>query len=333
MTTASLPHVSRVLVQPDDGISPVVALIESATASIRLKMFTMTASVLIDALIAAHGRGVDVRVMLNPARSSGSRANDEAESRLREAGVAVRWTSPRFAVTHEKSLIIDDRLALVATFNFCEKYFTATRDYGLLLEDPAAVAEMIAGFEADWRHEALQVSEGSALLWSSLNARERMAAFVDSAKHSLWVQHPKFSDVAILDRIQAAHERGVHVRILCGGKHGISPSDMLDTFGALRILHRAGIKVHKQRNLRLHAKLLIADDERALVGSMNIDRSAFDLRRELGAVVGDPNAIAVLRKTFEADWADSHGYEVPDPMALHLHPETEFEHDPDLAHE
>ena len=35
--------------------------------------------------------------------------------------------------------------------------------------------------------------------------------------------------------------------------------------------------MHKQKNLRVHAKLIIIDEREALVGSMNIDRSAFEL--------------------------------------------------------
>ncbi len=91
----------------------------------------------------------------------------------------------------------------------------------------------------------------------------------------------------IIERIAAAADRGVKVHILCGGKHGISEWDILDTFASLRTLKRFGVKVHKQKNLRVHAKLIIVDDEQALVGSMNIDRSAFDLRRELGIMTGD----------------------------------------------
>ena len=35
-------------------------------------------------------------------------------------------------------------------------------------------------------------------------------------------------------------DRGVRLRVVCGGRHGISPPDMLDTFGALRVLQRSG---------------------------------------------------------------------------------------------
>ncbi|TKB29463.1 MAG: cardiolipin synthase, partial [Mesorhizobium sp.] len=89
----------------------------------------------------------------------------------------------------------------------------------------------------------------------------------------------------VTERIAAAAKRGVHVRVLCGGKHGISDWDILDTFSSLRLLQYLDVKVHKQKNLRLHAKLILVDGKHALVGSMNIDRSAFDLRRELGVIV------------------------------------------------
>ena len=91
--------------------------------------------------------------------------------------------------------------------------------------------------------------------------------------------------------------------------------------------------MHKQKNLRVHAKLLIVDDERALVGSMNIDRSAFDLRRELGITVTDPAVVARLKAVFDADWELSHHYEPPDPLDASTHHEDDFPHDPELVHE
>jgi phosphatidylserine/phosphatidylglycerophosphate/cardiolipin synthase-like enzyme len=327
------PNRPRVLVQPLDGVGPVRALMDGARASIKVKMFAFSSPALLEGLIAAKARGVDVRVMLNPARSSGSRANDEASEQLKAAGVAVLWTNPRFAVTHEKSMVVDRTTALIATFNFSDKYFTHTRDYGLIITDPAIVGEVETGFEADWHRTAFNPPFGSVLLWSNFNARQAIAAFIDDARHSLIVQHPKFSDGAILDRLLAAHARSVHVRILCGGRHGISESDMSDTFSALRILIRAGIKVHKQRKLRLHAKLIVADHSRALVGSMNIDRSAFDLRRELGIVLDDEHAVATLRHQVNADWDESHPYEPSDPVAVHIHNEGDEPAMPELDHE
>ena len=99
------------------------------------------------------------------------------------------------------------------------------------------------------------------------------------------------------------------------------------------VLKRFGVKVHKQKNLRLHAKLLIADESYALVGSMNIDRSAFDLRRELGTTVREGAVVKRLMEVFESDWDLSHGYDPPDPLDPEKHKETDFPHDHELRHE
>lgn len=66
---------------------------------------------------------------------------------------------------------------------------------------------------------------------------------------------------------------------------------------------------------------------------MNIDRSGFDLRRELGTAFTDPDAVARLHHVFKADWDDSHHYDAPDPLAVADHIEDDFPHDPDLQHE
>lgn len=325
-----VPHL---IVQPDDGIAPVIDFIRLARQSLLIKQFTFTHPEIMKTVIDRKNAGVAVRVMLNSKRSGGDRANDETFAYFEKAGIAIKWASPKFYVTHEKSIVVDGKAALIATFNLCEKYFTLTRDYGIIVQEPAKVAQVAEGFDADWEQRDWNPAPASGLVWSNANSREAMSRFIDSARHSLDVQHPKFVDATILDRILAAADRGIAVRVLCGGKHGISDWDILDTFSSLRVMHRSGVKVHKQKNLRLHAKLLLADGSRAIVGSMNIDRSAFDLRRELGTHVSDPSAIARLGAVFESDWESSRKYEAPDPLEATAHHEDDFPHDPDLRHE
>lgn len=328
-----LPVSPRIIVQPDDGVQPVRDLIASAEKSLLVKQFTFTEPSLVAAVIERHRAGVAVRVMLNPQRSGGDRANDETFEQFSRAGVSVQWSNPTFYVTHEKSIVVDGRSALVATFNLCEKYFTLTRDYGVITTDSEQVAQIVEVFDADWSHADWEPTVYRGLLWSNSNSRYHMAKLIDTAEHRLRIQHPKYVDAVILDHIAAAVGRGVHVQVLCGGRHGISDWDILDTFASLRTLRRFGVKVRKQKNLRVHAKLVIVDDKQALVGSMNIDRSAFDLRRELGITVEDPAAIKELGQVFDADWETSHHYEPPDPLDPSRHHEDDFPHDPDLVHE
>ena len=328
-----MPKTSDLIVQPDDGNSPVIALINGATRSLYIKQFTFTDPAVQQAAVARAKAGVDVRVMLNPQRSSGSRANDEAFSLFETSAVRIRWSNPHFAVTHEKSIVVDEDLALIATFNLCEKYFTQTRDYGVIVHEPAQVAQIVEGFQADWERKAWHPAVDTGLLWSNSNSRQLMSDFINSAEDTLDVQHPKFVDATVTERIAAAAKRGVRVRVLCGGKHGISDWDILDTFSSLRLLQYLDVTVHKQKNLRLHAKLILVDGKRALLGSMNIDRSAFDLRRELGAIVADRQIVDGLPRVFKSDWLLSSKYAPPLPLSAFHHVEDDFPHDPELGHE
>ena len=300
---------------PEDGIGSVHELFEAARRSLHIKMFTFDEPELVEATIAAHRRGVAVSVLLNPAKFSGMRMNDATYAAFREEGIRVDWTSPKFDVTHEKSMVIDQTLALISTFNFSPKYFGKTRDYGVLLDDPDVVTAILACFEADRRRLPYETQDQEGpLAWSNLNARRVVAGVIDGARKHLLIQHPKFNDDAILDRVLAAADRGVRVHVLCGGQQGIEDWDLLANLSSQRILLRAGVRLRKQHHLRQHAKLLLADGERAMLGSMNIDTQAYDQRRELGVVFDDPAAVKHLKNRFTSDWHEAKRYKPDDPL-------------------
>ena len=138
------------------------------------------------------------------------------------AGIAVKWSSSKFYVIHEKSIVVDENAALVATFTLMEKYFTLTRDYGIITDNPYHVAQIVEVFNADWEERDWNCGAYEGLLSSNSNSRYHMAQFIDTATERLDVQHPKYVDTVILERLAAAADRGVKVHVLCGGKHGIS---------------------------------------------------------------------------------------------------------------
>lgn len=308
---------AKPIVLPDDGRGPILELICGATRSILVKQFSFDDPILLDALLAARRRGVKVNVLLNARRSSGSRANDATFAALKAGDVAARWANPNYYVSHEKSMVVDSSLALVATFNFTSRTFACMRDYGVIIDDIAAIADIAACFAADWRRAGFNPAPDTPLIWSKGNSRALMAHFIDRAKKTLYVQHPKFVDATILDRLVLACQRGVDVRILCGGKSGISDFDMPDTFSSLRMLKPFGAKIRRQKKtLRLHAKLLLADKKYACLGSMNIDRNAFDLRRELGILLNGGPAVKRFLDLFDQDWEHGSSYDPPDPVSV-----------------
>jgi phosphatidylserine/phosphatidylglycerophosphate/cardiolipin synthase-like enzyme len=52
--------------------------------------------------------------------------------------------------------------------------------------------------------------------------------------------------------------------------HKLKKDKLLEGVGGLRIQDEVGAKIHKLKRLRLHAKLLLADNVRGIVGSINL---------------------------------------------------------------
>ncbi len=59
--------------------------------------------------------------MLNPARRDGESENEESRKQLEAAGVDVIDSNPEFEVTHEKSMVVDDKTAFVKSLNWANE--------------------------------------------------------------------------------------------------------------------------------------------------------------------------------------------------------------------
>ena len=69
-----------IIVLPDDTGGEIISAIEQAERSILIKMFLFSDPDLLNAVVAAKKRGIDVRVMLNPARRNGEEENEETRN-------------------------------------------------------------------------------------------------------------------------------------------------------------------------------------------------------------------------------------------------------------
>ena len=101
------------IVLPDATAAPIVALLQSAKASLRLKIVEFELPELIEAVAAPARRGVKVRVLFNKPGRGGVSDNAAARAALAAAGVEVADAPHKLSVVHEKSLVIDDQRALV----------------------------------------------------------------------------------------------------------------------------------------------------------------------------------------------------------------------------
>jgi len=309
--------VSRsLIVMPDDSAKPILDAINAATKSLRVKMFLFSDPSLLKAVMDAQTRGVNVRVMLNPARRDGESENKDTHKKLVAAGIKVMDSSPEYDVTHEKSMVVDDTTAFVKSLNWETKNITETRDYAIVTSHAHEVAEIIQCFEADWHRKPFTGDEKSHLIWCCGNGRERIAKFIDEAKDSIFVQNERYQDAVIIERLVRAARRGVKVHVMARPPHKLKKEKLVEAVGGMRIMEDVGIKIHKLKHLKLHAKMLLADHARAIVGSINLAPGSFDSRRELAIEVDDEDVVKRLSEIAHHDWKHSHPLDLTDEGLL-----------------
>ena len=301
-----------IIVLPDDSGQPILDAIAAAKKSIRIKMFVFSEPSLIKAVIDAHKRGVEVRIMLNPARRDGKEENADVRKALTDAGIKVSDSNPAFDLTHEKSMVIDDTIAFVQSLNWEVENLTTTRDYAIVTTHKHEVDEVAQCFDADWDRTKFDTSDQKHLIWCIGNGRQRLGQLIDGAKHSLWLQNERYQDPTIIEHLIRAFARGVKIRIMARPPHKLKREKLIEGVSGLRCLQDLGVKIHKLKRIRLHAKLLFADDARAIIGSINLAPGSFDSRRELAIEVDDDHIIRRIKKTLEEDWANSHPLDLSD---------------------
>ena len=304
-----------IIVLPDDTSKPILDAIAQARKSIRVKMFIFSDPSLLDAVIAAQHRGVDVRIMLNPERRDGEKENADTRKKLTEGGVHVLDSNPDFDVTHEKSMVIDDITAFVQSLNWETKNVTETRDYAVVTSHKHEVDEVAKCFDADWDRKKFD-GNNSHLIWCIGNGRQRLGKLIDESKHSLWLQNERYQDPTIIEHLVRAHARGVKIYIMARPPHKLKKEKLVEGVSGLRTLQDLGVKIHKLKHIKLHAKLILADDARAIVGSINLAPGSFDSRRELAIEVDDEQIVHRIKKTLEYDWSNSRPLDLSDAALL-----------------
>jgi cardiolipin synthase len=274
-----------------------------------MMMFHLTVPDVVDALLAAKARGVDVRIILDgkllEKRSSGAVAQ-----RLTDHGVVVTASSPAFSITHVKAMVIDDARAVVMSLNLTRPY-DHTRDYAVVTDDRGVVDEFLRVFDADVDNAAHRTKitpplADAALVWSPVNAEARLVRLIDSARKTIVASTENLGDKPVDEAFARAAARGVKLRLLvplCDEN-----PNPLRNVKFVAELDRAGADARVMpppataEQPYIHAKMMIVDGVRAFVGSINFSENSMRHARELGIVFEDPAAITEFTRAFDGDW-------------------------------
>ena len=157
-------------------------------------------------------------------------------------------------------MVVDDETAFVKSLNWETKNLTETRDYAVTTEHRAEVdrdRRLLRSRLAP--EEVRRRRKGRRLIWCNYNGRDRIAEFIDRAKHTLFVQNERYQDAVIIERLVRARSRGVKIHVMARPPHTLKKEKLVEGVGGMRIMDDVGVKVHKLKHLKLHAKMLLAD--------------------------------------------------------------------------
>lgn len=291
----------------------VVELINGAETSVDAAQFTFSVRAIEDALLAAHRRGVHVRLAIDAAQAVG----DNVATRLKAQGVAVEFVagSPATAtqpagLLHSKFLLVDGDTLLSGSNNWSSTGTSINEESDILIKsDPTdpLIAGFTCHFEAIYRHDfqgsgrcstapkEFAFSPGSA-------TKNLLRDQIRAAKTSIDVlmHHLVFAD--LVKELAKAQESGVRVRVV------VNVADRDETTGRdWDRLRRAGGRVRYKRDndaefQLMHHKLAVIDDKVLVNGSGNWSGSAFFNNYESFVRYDDARIVTPFRDLYDRLW-------------------------------
>ncbi len=206
----------------------------------------------------------------------------------------VRWPLGDIGhFDHRKMLIVDGRVAFVGGTGI-EDHFNDERFYDVMVRvEGPVVSQLQALFVAGWRHQGGALEDDDATMdalfpplaeagpgavpttvlvnvpgTGHYPISEAIEDLMDRAERRIDIVNPYVSDRTLIDKLVAAAERGVAVRIVIPGKPTPPYPAAAFRHNYPRLLD-AGVTILAHPDMA-HAKVMVADD-RALVGGCNFD--------------------------------------------------------------
>jgi phosphatidylserine/phosphatidylglycerophosphate/cardiolipin synthase-like enzyme len=296
-------HTLYVVPESDNSVTPLYALVNAAAKTIDMTMYALEDTTFTADLVAACKRGVVVRVILD--QNNEKSGNTSAFNSLNaQTNCSAVWANKAFAVTHEKSIMIDGVTDVVMSLNLQSQYYSTTRDYALVDNDANDYAADEATFSMDYAAGtnaagtvgasdfSYAPGPGDDLVWSPTTATADMLAIINNSTKTLYIECEEFSAPNIVSAVASAAQRGVAVVLVGENESGTYTSDYAT-------IKAAGAKVYyysSSTGFYIHAKSVVADlglaTEAVYVGSINYSTASLTSNRELGVYITGNTAVS-----------------------------------------
>ena len=317
----------------EERLRLLLQLIGRAERSIKMLMYMFNpdrvGGLVRDALAAAAGRGVEVRLLID---GFGSDARADFFAALNDAGGKECVFNPSYGRSyllrnHQKLVVIDDRIAIIGGSNIDDTYMSDHgashwRDLWLRLEGPE-VAMPSRYFDTIFRwsqrknpglnYLRRQIAEYSEwrgpLQWkfsgplSMRNSWWRSIGRDIRRGHRLDMIFAYFAPPgAMLRRIGRLGRRG-RARIITAAKSDNNATIAAARHSYSRLLRRH-VEMYEYQPAKLHTKLAVVDDV-VHIGSSNFDYRSLYINMEVMLRIEDARFAAAMRAYFERELADS----------------------------
>jgi phosphatidylserine/phosphatidylglycerophosphate/cardiolipin synthase-like enzyme len=276
----------QVIIQPRDGIEPLLNGINRAQHSIEIIIYRLDRLEIEQALVEAAARGVSVHALITHTNREELKEIKKLERRLAERRVKVTRTPEDLVRYHGKMMIVDRRELYLLTFNFTFLDIHHSRSFGVITQDPELVEEAVNIFEIDTLRKANRIDFEHFVI-SPINARQRLSDFILGAEKQLLIYDGKLTDAEMLRHLEERAKAGVDIKVIGS-------------------MHRRvkGVEVNRMPLIRLHVQAIIRDQQEVFFGSQSLRKVELDERREVGLVTDDPEAVKTFMVIFELDWGD-----------------------------
>jgi phosphatidylserine/phosphatidylglycerophosphate/cardiolipin synthase-like enzyme len=298
---------------PDDtgnGIDGhIVPLLDSATQSIDLTSFDLNLPSVLDALVRAQGRGVQVRVVYDgengeqmlDANKSPTGEEVDAVATLKNAGIPLVDGGRSNGLMHDKMIIIDGKTLVVGSWNMSYNDTFRNNNNVLVISDPTLIANYQAKFNELFQDQRFGTHAEVGAQTPVLTAggvrvanyfsppdqvMEKLVSVVGSAQKSIRFMAFTYTHQDLADAMIERHNAGVDVAGIIENRAA--------TQGALVPLYCAGVPVRVDGNsYTMHHKVIIIDERLVVTGSFNFTKSADDSNDDNVLIIDSP-ALAQL---------------------------------------
>lgn len=277
----------RLLVQPDQGVGPVLEAISGAREQLDMYIFRLSYPKIEEALAAAVERGVVVRTLIAHTANNGEDMLRELEQRLLGLGATVSRTDEDLLRYHGKMMIVDCRELFVLGYNFTRRDIERSRSLGLATDRPDFVQEAMRLFDADFNRKIYTPGLADFVV-SPLNSRSALLALITCAERELLIYDARLRDNMMQRALEKMALKGVKVRLIGKLEKPLQ-----------------GVEVEEYPGDRLHVRAIVQDGRRAFVGSQSLRRTELERRREIGLIIDDTDVVRQIVDIFETDWADT----------------------------